>query len=46
MESKFNQLCVWPATWKQGKYTPKLDKLVKIAAYFKVPIEYFLDESA
>lgn len=32
--------------WKQGKYTPKLDKLVKIAAYFNVPIEYFLDESA
>ena len=24
--------------WKQGKYTPKLDKLVKIAAYFNVPI--------
>lgn len=32
--------------WKQGKYTPKLDKLVKIAAYFNVPIDYFLDESA
>lgn len=32
--------------WKQGKYTPKLDKLVKIATYFNVPIEYFLDESA
>ncbi|WP_127058835.1 helix-turn-helix domain-containing protein [Veillonella ratti] len=28
--------------WKQGKYTPKADKLLKIAEYFNVPIEYFL----
>lgn len=27
--------------WKKGKYTPKLDKLQKIADYFNVPIEYF-----
>lgn len=34
-----------PATisnWKNGNYTPKLDKLVKIADYFEVPITFFL----
>ena len=30
--------------WKAGKYTPKIDKLKKIADYFDVPIEYFLEE--
>ena len=25
--------------WKSGKYTPKVDKLQKIADYFKVPLE-------
>lgn len=30
--------------WKVGKYTPKLDKLQKIADYFGVPITYFLEE--
>ncbi|WP_167957927.1 helix-turn-helix domain-containing protein [Anaerosporobacter faecicola] len=30
--------------WKQGKYTPKADKLQKIAEYFGVAIEYFLTE--
>lgn len=30
--------------WKAGKYTPKLDKLVKIADYFKVPVTYFIEE--
>ncbi len=30
--------------WKTGKYTPKLDKLQKIADYFGVPITYFLEE--
>lgn len=29
--------------WKQGKYTPKVDKLMKIADYFGVPISYFLE---
>lgn len=28
--------------WKQGKYTPKVDKLKIIANYFGVSIEYFL----
>ncbi len=27
--------------WKQGKYTPKLDKLKKIADYFGVSVEVF-----
>lgn len=26
--------------WKQGKSTPKLDKLQKIADYFNVPLDY------
>lgn len=33
-----------PATisgWKMGKYTPKLDKLKKIADYFGVSVEVF-----
>lgn len=28
--------------WKNGKYTPKTDKLQKIADYFNVPVEYLL----
>lgn len=28
--------------WKMGRYTPKIDKLMKLANYFGVPIEYFL----
>lgn len=28
--------------WKQGKYTPKIDKLLKIAEFLKVPISEFL----
>lgn len=28
--------------WKQGKYTPKVDKLKILANYFGVSIEYFL----
>lgn len=31
--------------WKNGRSTPKVDKLLKIAKYFKVPITYFLDDS-
>lgn len=27
--------------WKQGKYTPKQDKLQKIADYFNEPLEVF-----
>ena len=29
--------------WKNGTYTPKIDKIVKIADYFDVPLEYFYD---
>ena len=29
--------------WKKGTYTPKADKLKKIADYFGVSIEYFLE---
>lgn len=28
--------------WKNGTYTPKADKLMKLAEYFGVSIEYFL----
>lgn len=28
--------------WKYGRYTPKLDKILLIAKFFDVPIEYFL----
>ena len=28
-------------SWKKGRYTPKQDKLQKIADYFGVPITYF-----
>ncbi len=30
--------------WKYGRYTPKADKLKKIADYFNLPIEYFLEQ--
>lgn len=30
--------------WKRGMYQPKLDKLVILAGYFEVPIEYFIKE--
>lgn len=30
--------------WKKGSYTPKLDKLLKIANYFNVPVNYFYEE--
>lgn len=29
--------------WKAGRYTPKVDKLQKIAEYFDVPITYFIE---
>ncbi len=28
-------------SWKKGRYTPKADKLQKIAAYFNVPVDLF-----
>ena len=30
--------------WKNGRSTPKVDKLKLLADYFGVPIEYFLEE--
>ena len=32
------------SNWKAGLYSPKADKLLKLAEYFQVPIEYFLKE--
>ena len=29
--------------WKAGRYTPKVDKIQRIAKFFDVPIEYFLE---
>ncbi|MCM1364897.1 MAG: helix-turn-helix domain-containing protein [Faecalibacterium sp.] len=31
------------ADWKSGKSKPKADKLLILARYFDVPIEYFLN---
>jgi transcriptional regulator with XRE-family HTH domain len=30
------------STWKKGRSTPKIDKLIKLANYFNVPLAYFL----
>lgn len=30
--------------WKYGRYNPKFDKLLALAKYFGVPVEYFADE--
>ena len=30
--------------WKNGNYVPKADKLKKIADYFGVTVDYFLEE--
>lgn len=30
--------------WKSGRYTPKMDKLQKIADYFKISVNYFTGE--
>lgn len=30
--------------WKTGRSSPKIDKIQKIADYFGVPIEFFLEE--
>lgn len=34
------------SSWKKGLYTPKNDKLQKIADFFQVPIEYIRGESS
>lgn len=28
--------------WRKGLYNPKLDKVIKLASYFGVSIEYFI----
>ena len=30
--------------WKNGRSEPKIDKLKRLADYFGVPLEYFLEE--
>ena len=30
--------------WKSGKSNPKVDKLMILAKYFEVPIEYFIGD--
>lgn len=32
------------SNWKFGNYTPKFDKLLILAKYFDVPVEYFAEE--
>ena len=32
--------------WKMGRYEPKVDKLLKIAKFFNVSLDYFMEESA
>lgn len=29
--------------WKSGKSMPKTDKLIKLAEYFGVPVDYFIE---
>lgn len=29
--------------WKYGRYNPKFDKLMALAKYFEVPVEYFAE---
>lgn len=29
--------------WKKGEYTPKIDKLCKIANYFEIPVTELID---
>ncbi len=30
--------------WKNGRYKPKVEKLIILADYFGVPLEYFLEK--
>lgn len=32
------------SNWKLGNYKPKFDKLLILAKYFNVPVEYFAEE--
>lgn len=29
------------SNWKSGNYTPKIDKIAKLAEYFDVPVTFF-----
>lgn len=31
-------------SWKQGTYKPKIEKLMVLASYFEVPVNYFLSD--
>lgn len=31
--------------WKYGRYCPKFDKLLLLAKYFGVPVEYFAEDT-
>ena len=31
------------SSWKNGRYTPKMDKLKILADYFEVPVDYFIE---
>lgn len=31
--------------WKYGRYTPKINKLLAIAVFFGVTVDYFLDDT-
>ncbi|GLB30964.1 hypothetical protein LAD12857_28870 [Lacrimispora amygdalina] len=31
--------------WKTGRSKPKFDKLMALAKYFEVPVEYFAEET-
>jgi len=43
-DTGINQACL--SNWKNGKYTPKADKLVVLATYFGKPAGYFIKEVA
>ena len=32
------------SNWKKGNYAPKFDKLLILAKYFGVPVEYFAED--
>lgn len=34
------------SNWKQGNYEPKLDKLLVLAKYFGVSVEYFANDES
>ncbi|MDN8591919.1 helix-turn-helix transcriptional regulator [Paenibacillus sp. 11B] len=34
------------SSWKNGNYNPKIDKILILAAYFGVTVDYFLSEDA